>query len=129
LLADHNVEGQAHLLFGALQSLGWADLLDLHLATFADIGLTAAATDREVWLRAQADGMLLLTDNRNKSGQDSLEQTLLNEPSDMLLPVLTVGRAQRLLIDHAYREACAERIAEIVLDLETYRGIPRLYIP
>ena len=49
LLADHNVEGHAQLLLGTLRSLGWADLLDIHLATFAEVELTGASTDREVW--------------------------------------------------------------------------------
>jgi hypothetical protein len=46
-----------------------------------------------------------------------------------MLPVLTVGRARQLLNDRAYRNACAERIAEIILDLESYRGVSRLFIP
>lgn len=71
VLADLNIEGQAHLLFGALQVLGWTDLLDLRLATFGEVGLTATVSDRVVWRKAQELGMLLLTDNRNKSGEDS----------------------------------------------------------
>lgn len=129
LLADHNVEGQAHLLFGALRALGWVDVLDLRLATFAEVGLFADATDREVWHRAQDLGMLLLTDNRNQSGEDSLQQALLEDSTPTSLPVLTVARARRLATEKAYREACAERVAEIIMDIELYRGIPRLYIP
>ena len=123
------MEGQAKLLFQTLQELGWVELLDLRLTTFAEVGLVASNTDRIVWRRAQELGMLLLTDNRNKSGSSSLEQTLLNEATDKALPTLTISRVQRLMTDPAYREACAERVAEIVIDLETYRGVPRLYIP
>jgi len=61
LLADHNVEGHARLLMGALQSLGWVDTLEIRLVTFAEIELTGASTDREVWQRAQELDMLLLT--------------------------------------------------------------------
>ena len=129
ILADHNLEGHARLLFGALQALGWVDLLDLRPATFPEVGLAPTSTDREVWRRAQELGMLLLTDNRNMSGPDSLERTLIEEHTPLSLPVLTVGRAQRLLADKAYRDACAERLAEIVIDLDMYRGIPRLYLP
>lgn len=129
LLADHNVEGHARLLMGALQALGWVDALDIRLVTFIEVGLTGASTDREVWQRAQERGMLLLTANRNKSGTDSLEQVLREEHAPQSLPVLTVSQAKKLLNDRAYRNACAERIAEIVLDLDAYRGIPRLFIP
>ena len=129
LLADHNVEGHARLLIGALQALGWVDALDIRLVTFAEVELTGASTDREVWQRAQELGMLLLTANRNKSGADSLEQVLREEHSSQFLPVLTVSRAKKLLNDRAYRNACAERIAEIRLDLDAYRGMPRLFIP
>ena len=67
--------------------------------------------------------------NRNKSGIDSLEQVLREEHSPQSLPVLTVSRAKKLMNNRAYRNACAERIAEILLDLDAYRGIPRLFIP
>jgi len=73
--------------------------------------------------------MLLITDNRNKDGPDSLEQTLLDDMTSVSLPVLTVSNAERLRKDRAYRGACAERLAEILVDLDRYMGIPRLYIP
>ena len=73
--------------------------------------------------------MLLLTDNRNNEGPDALEQTLQDELTPSSLPVLTVGSGERLRRDRPYRVACAERVAEIVVDLETYRGVSRLCIP
>jgi hypothetical protein len=129
LLADHNIVGQARLLLGTLEALGWVELLDLRLATFDEAGLHDASTDREVWHRAQELGMLLLTDNRNSEGPDSLAQTLLDASTPAALPVLTVGNAQRLKRDREYRVSCAERVAEIAIDLETYRGVSRLFIP
>jgi hypothetical protein len=42
--------------------------------------------------------------------------------------VITFGSAERL-IDRAYRERCAERLAEIAFDLERYLGVGRLLIP
>ena len=39
LLADQNLEGHARLLMATLSDLGWTDLLDLRLATFAEIEL------------------------------------------------------------------------------------------
>jgi hypothetical protein len=129
LLADHNIEGQARMLLGMLQKLGWSDLLDLRLGTFTEVGLTDDSSDRVVWRRAQELGMILLTDNRNNEGPDSLEQTLLDEVTPTSLPILTVGSAERLRSEQAYRVACAERVAEIVFDLDRYRGVPRLYFP
>ena len=129
LLADHNVEGHARILLSTLQALGWADTLDIRVVTFAEVELTGSSTDREVWHRAQDLSALLLTANRNKSGADSLEQVLHQEHTAYRCQSSTISRAKRLLQDQAYRNACAERVAEIILDLEIYRGIPRLYIP
>ena len=129
LLADHNLEGHARLLLGTLQMMGWVELLELRLATFAELGLAQDNSDREVWRRSQELGMLPLTDNRNNEGSDSLEQTLLDEFSPASLPVLTVGSSERLRADRHYRQACAERMVEILVDLDRYMGTPRLYIP
>jgi hypothetical protein len=63
LLADHNVERHARLLFAALQALEWAQLLNIRLANFSELGLVETSTDREVWRRTQQLGMLLLTNN------------------------------------------------------------------
>ena len=66
MLADHNVRRACELLLGALEALGLTELLDLRLATFAEIGLIANSPDRDVWRRAQELDMLLLTENRKK---------------------------------------------------------------
>lgn len=129
LLADHNLEGHARLLLGTLEAMGWVELLDVRLATFAEIRLAQDSSDRAVWRSAQELGMLLLTGNRNREGPDSLEQTLSDEVSPDSLPVLTVGDSKRLRADRQYRHACAERLAEILVDLDRYTGIPRLFIP
>jgi hypothetical protein len=129
LLADHNIEGHAQFLFGTIQALGLADLLDLLVVTLAEAGLSEASPDREVWRRAQKLGMVLLTANRRKREHDSLEQTLREEVTPTALPVLTISRARQLLTDSAFRRTCAERVAEILFDIELYRGVTRLYVP
>lgn len=129
LLADHNLEGNTRLLFATLHALGWVELLDLCLITFAEVGLLHDSPDRVVWRRVQEAGALLITGNRKKTGPDSLEQTLIDEVTPVSLPVLTVGNAERVMRDGAYRTTCAERIAEILVDLDLYRGIPRLFVP
>jgi hypothetical protein len=128
VLVDHNLEGQASLLWVTLEQMGWFELVSLRLATFREVGLPLNSPDGLIWRFAQEHQMLLLTDNRNMRGEDSLEQTLRDENTPTALPVITVGSADRL-DDRAYRERCAERLAEIAFDLEQYLGVGRLFIP
>ena len=72
--------------------------------------------------------MILLTHNRNMRDADSLEQTLREENMLTSLPVITVSRADRLR-ERTYRERCAVRLVEIVLEIEQYLGAGRLFIP
>ena len=39
ILIDHNIEGQAAMLRGALMEAGWLELFPLQMKTFADMGL------------------------------------------------------------------------------------------
>lgn len=128
ILADHNVEGQAVMLWDTLVTEEWADLLSLEIVMFADLGLAINSSDRTIWRFVQEERMFLLTSNRNMEGEDSLEQTLRQESSPTVLPVLTIGNLDRMN-DRAYRERCATRIAEIIMDLDNYLGASRLFIP
>ncbi len=60
--------------------------------------------------------------------EDSLERTLREENTETSLPVLTIGSVRRL-IDSDYRERCALRLLEVVLDLEAHMGRGRIYLP
>jgi len=62
-LADHNVEGQAKLIFGALNAEGWLELLPLRLITLAEAGLPEDSTDLYIWQVCQQRQMVLLTAN------------------------------------------------------------------
>ncbi|WP_339375260.1 hypothetical protein [Stenomitos frigidus] len=42
---------------------------------------------------------------------------------------MTIGDANRFLSDRVYRNRCADRILEILLDIETWMGVGRLFIP
>jgi hypothetical protein len=128
ILVDHNMEGQAILLWGTLAAEGWLALVPLQLLRFADVGLPPDAGDREVWRLAQTRGMLLLTVNRNMREPGSLEQTIREENTPASLPVITVGSPDRL-DEKSYREACAVRLVEVAVDLENYRGAGRIYVP
>lgn len=128
ILVDHNMEGHALLLFGALAADGWLELLPTRLVTFHEVGLAFDSSDRVVWRFVQMQNMLLLTNNRSMKGRDSLEQTLRDEHTATTLPVLTIGNIDRL-DDRHYRDACVERLIEILIDVEHYRGFSRLFIP
>jgi len=128
VLVDEHLRGQAILLQGTLAAQGWLELLGLHLATFEEVGLSEGSDDRAIWRFVQTHGMLLLTGNRQMKGPDSLEQTIREENSSTALPVLTIGRVDRL-DERAYREACSRRLVEIVVDIESYLGTGRVFIP
>jgi hypothetical protein len=89
--------------------------------------LAIETSDREVWRFAQERSMLL-TDNRNMDDADSLEQTIRDENTVTSLPVLTIGSLDRIG-DREYRERCALRLFEIVLDLDQHLGRGRIYLP
>jgi hypothetical protein len=128
VLLDHHMRRQGILLWATMGSEGWLRLLDIPMLTFDDVGLAIDSSDREVWQFAQAQQLILLTGNRNRDGVDSLEQTIRDENTPDSLPVITIGMVDRL-VERAYREQCAERLVEIVLDIESYLGAGRIYIP
>jgi hypothetical protein len=53
ILSDHDIEGHAYSLIGVLGAEGWLEMVDLRLATFAEVGLPFNSPDRAVWLFAQ----------------------------------------------------------------------------
>lgn len=127
-LSDHDLEGYAQLLWGTLASVGWLDLIHLELTTFREVDLLINSNDREVWRFAQANGLILITNNRNMRNETSLEYTIREENQLDSLPVLTVGNVERLA-DLQYREQCADALVAISLNLENHLGRGRIYIP
>lgn len=86
------------------------------------------SSDRIVWRYAQENQMMILTANRNMKGEDSLEQVIREENTENSFPVLTIGSLDRLS-EADYRERCVERLIEIVVEIERYKGAGRLFIP
>lgn len=127
-LIDHNLEGHALLLAGILDK-ELSELLAIRFVRFDEIGLSIQSSDREVWHFAQTHQMILLTANRSRKGEDSLEQVMREENTPTSLPIVTVGNSDRLLFDSDYRERCADSLIEIVFDIENYKGVGRLFIP
>jgi hypothetical protein len=128
-LIDHNLKGHALVFFGAIATQGWLDIVPMQFVTFAEMDLSINSDDRTVWRLAQENQMILLTANRSMEGKDSLEQVLREENTSESLPVITVSNADRLLNDSEYRGRCVESLVEIVLDIDTYQGARRIFIP
>jgi hypothetical protein len=127
-LLDYNLTGQRVLLYGTFAASGWLTLLPVRLVTFADVGLACTTNDREVWRFVQAQRMIVITENRNMKGQDSLEQTIREENTAQSLPVLTIGRVDRL-DEKQYCERCVDRMLEMTLELQDFLGAGRIFIP
>lgn len=128
ILVDHNIEGGAALLFATLQENGWVEFLDLSFVYFPQTPLDASSDDITVWRYAQAQHALLLTDNRNRRGEDSLQATIERENHPQALPTLTVGSKERLN-DPEYRLKVALRIVDVIIYLDNYRGAGRVFLP
>jgi hypothetical protein len=72
--------------------------------------------------------MVILTNNRNRKDETSLTAVISRENSEVSLPIVTVGNAERLA-ESGYRQAAALRLAEILFYLEDNLGAGRLFIP
>lgn len=135
LLADANFVGQVERLGQILRSPAWAELwnsYDLAVETFAGLGLDPDEKDRAVWERCQAEGLILVTGNRNADGPDSLELAIRDGPDDAL-PVFTIADGGRVMSDSAFARLIASDLMDAIDDL-TYRpdtmlGSGRVYLP
>src|SRR5215813_3349874 len=84
---------------------------------------------RDVWEVCQRTHVVLLTANRNDAGPESLEATIQQHNTTESLPVFTLANDQRVLREHRYAEAVADRLLEFLFDIDNYRGTGRLYLP
>jgi hypothetical protein len=87
--------------------------------------------DRSLWNYCQDNAWLLLTENRNHDGPDSLVATLADSWKNGCLPVLTLANKGRFENSGRYAAFVADEIAEIMLDttMGAYRDQPRIYVP
>jgi hypothetical protein len=132
LVADANIQGHVARLVARMQEDEWRDYweyLDLHYLTFADLGLAPADSDAVIWQRCQELPALLLTNNRNDDGPDSLEATIRVHSTAQSLPVFTIGEADSILTSHAYADRVIDRLLRYLLELDNLRGTGRLYMP
>ena len=132
LLADVNDGKQVRVLVMLLQEelrASFWDHLGLSIPTFAELGLHSRSTDLEVWLKCQAEDVLLFTANRNDDVDDSLESTNRTHGTPKSLPVFTLADANRVLDERSYAELVADRLLEFLYDIEHLKGTGRLYLP
>lgn len=128
ILLDHNLEGHAKFLLAGLRETGWEQYLSIEFVRLRDLNLPDDASDTVIWHVAQKHRLLLLTDNRNREDEDSLEAVIERESTPGALPVLTVASVASLPIP-AYRQQAAHKLAEIVIYLEHHLGVGRIYLP
>jgi predicted nuclease of predicted toxin-antitoxin system len=128
-LVDHNLRGHSVVLAGSLAASGWLDLVAIRFVLFEEVGLAATSDDRVVWRYTQDHQMVLITANRSMKGKDSLEQVMREENTPISLPVVTIGNIDRLMAEPDYRERCVDRLVDIVVNIEDYKGARRIFIP
>jgi hypothetical protein len=128
ILIDHNIEGYAPLLLGVLAKEDWVEPLQLRFIYFSEIALPPYSDDTTVWRYAQSAGMILLTSNRNRQDDTSLQATIERENHPSALPVITLSDPRHLWVP-AYRLQVALKLVEIILYLDHYRGTGRLFVP
>jgi hypothetical protein len=131
LLADVNAQRHLRVLLWICEGRSWRYVWNdvrVPAMTFGEIGLPLNVKDDMLWQACQSRGLLLITQNRNRDGPDSLEAAIKSGGVDSL-PVLTIADGARLLSDAEYAERAAARLMEILLDLDRLLGCGRLYLP
>ena len=132
IMADNDVLGHVRTLVQVCESPPWSDFwqeTQCEFISFGELGLAEDATDAQVWQACQDNDVVLITGNRNAESPESLEVTIRELNNDRCLPVLTLADQDRVLRDRSYAGAVAERLLEILFDLDNLRGSGRLYLP
>ena len=134
LLFDINIQGHfrylLHLL-AALDLVGMWEAEDLDVFTVPQLGYPRDVRDRVIWNRCQSDGLVLVTENRNDDGPDSLERAMADALTPDSLPVLTLANKPRFERDRRYALIVADAFLNAVSDTAAgkNRGVGRLYLP
>src|SRR5438105_2590549 len=126
------MEGHGARIWGWIQGSYWSELtayLDVTCKRFQDVGLTRKAPDDVVWRLCQANGYFLLTSNRNRKSEDSLEATIRREGSPTSLPVFTLPDPDRVYSSHEFLDRVVSKLLGYILDADNIRGTGRLFVP
>jgi len=128
ILLDHDLEGRAVFLEAGLRETGWDQDLSVEFKRLRDLNLPDDSTDREIWHLVQRESLLLITNNRNRDDENSLQTVIERETTPHSIPVLTISDQAKLVVPE-YRQQVADRLAAVIIDLENYLGTGRIYLP
>jgi len=128
VLLDRDLDGEDKWFEAGMRETGWDRHLTISFKRFRDFGLPDNTTDQDVWRFVQQQGFLLITNNRNRDGDTSLQATLERENRIDSLPVITVSDKDSLKLSN-YRQRVITTLVRIIIDLDYYRGGGRLFAP
>jgi hypothetical protein len=106
----------------------WKNLA-LPVLSLSSFGLQDSSPDDLVWDLCQQEGLVLLTCNRNRDGENSLEETIRRYNQPESLPVFTVSNPSRFGTDKEYDARLAKHVLEYLKAIDQLRGTGRLFIP
>jgi hypothetical protein len=134
LLADVNVQGHTLYLRLLLEKSGlWIFLVELQLevVTFPDLDLAQDLDDRSLWNFCQQQGWVLLTENRNNDGPDSLQATLMDSWQPGHLPVLTLSNKRKFEHSREFASRVANDVGELLFGIvqDEYCDQSRIFVP
>jgi hypothetical protein len=121
-----------NVLMQLLLSDAWRDIwvnLNLSVRTFADLSLDADVPDADLWHVCQKEEVVLITGNRNKESDDSLEATINAHNTPASLPVLTLSDPDQFVQSRAYANRVVETLLQFLLGIDNVRGTGRLWLP
>jgi hypothetical protein len=128
ILLDRDIEGYDVYIEIGLRETGWDQVFTFEFNRLRDFSLPDDHPDQEIWRFVQHERLLLITSNRNDEDETSLQATLERENMPDSLPIITVSDKESLALAE-YRQRVANRLAEIIADLEDYLGTGRIWVP
>ena len=134
-ISDHDIEGHFLRLMQLVRQSRLVDewnSLELESLTFSDIGWSIVLPDSEVWRLCQERQLILVTNNRNREDETSLEATIRSCSNEQSFPVVTIGSIDRFKNERDYAERLAEELIELAFDLigsGQWLGSGRIFLP
>jgi len=132
LLDNHIGEDFFHLIEREFKNGQWGAWwmdLGLDVLTLDAVNMPHDSPDDMVWHTCQQEGLVLLTGNRNRDGDDSLEETIRRHNQPDALPVITISDVRRFGRDSAYDARLAGNLLSYLIDIDKVRGTGRLFVP
>lgn len=132
LLPDINIAGDVRYLVRRIEQSTWSDIwsyLNVTVESFKKLGLNLDDSDLVLWHACQANNLVFVTANRNDDGPNSLATAIRDFNKPRSLPVLTLANPNRLRKSKQYADKVTERLLDILLYIDDYRGTGRVYLP